>query len=96
MASAGSPAETNTGVDADAPVGPSEAEESAFIAEQREQGVATRATAPVATVPEPTGELPPLDELVARIPAPTRALIDEMFRAKFVAVRRLPPSAFKS
>jgi hypothetical protein len=48
--------------------------------------------------PEPAeaGDLPSLDELVQRIPASTRALIDELFRARFVAVKRLPRAAFKS
>ena len=49
-----------------------------------------------ASLPDETDELPPLDDLVQRIPAPTRALIDELFRAKFVTVKRLPRSAFKS
>jgi hypothetical protein len=48
-----------------------------------------------AASPEPTGDLPALDDLVERIPAATRAVMDDLFRAKFVAVRRLPPSAFK-
>jgi len=33
---------------------------------------------------------------VQRIPAPTRELLDELFRAKFVGVKRLPKSAFKA
>ncbi|HET7536190.1 MAG TPA: hypothetical protein VFJ90_07040 [Candidatus Didemnitutus sp.] len=42
------------------------------------------------------GPLPPLDDLVQRIPAPTRELIDELFRAKFVTVKRVPKSALKA
>jgi hypothetical protein len=81
----------------DAPVGPSAAEEGAFLAEQKTSGVVPAVPdRPQPPPPEPTGDLPPLDELVARIPAPARALIDDLFRAKFVAVRRLPASAFKS
>jgi hypothetical protein len=53
------------------------------------------ARAAPAPPPEETGELPPLDDLVQRIPPATRTLIDELFRAKFIAVRRLPQSAFK-
>lgn len=34
--------------------------------------------------------LPKLDDLVARIPAPVRETLDELFRAKFIAVRRYP------
>ena len=34
--------------------------------------------------------LPPLDTLVARIPAEVREALEELFRAKFTAVRRVP------
>lgn len=44
---------------------------------------------------EPTGELPPMDDLVQRIPMPTRDLLDELFRARFVTVKRVPISALK-
>jgi hypothetical protein len=79
-------------------VGPGEAEEASFLADQRAAGeipgagTAARTAAPQ---PDASGELPPLDELVRRIPGPTRALIDELFRAKFMTVKRLPPAAFK-
>jgi len=42
------------------------------------------------------GDLPPLEKLVGRIPAETREALDELFRAKFTSVRRLPGKAFKS
>jgi hypothetical protein len=32
--------------------------------------------------------LPALDEVVARVPAPVLALLDDLFRAKFTTVRR--------
>jgi len=32
--------------------------------------------------------LPPLDELVARVPAGVLGLLDDLFRAKFTGVRR--------
>ena len=38
------------------------------------------------------GNLPSLDTLVARLPAETRAALDELFRAKFSSVRRLRES----
>ncbi|HVZ65867.1 MAG TPA: hypothetical protein VG936_14975 [Lacunisphaera sp.] len=44
---------------------------------------------------EATGNLPPMDDLVKRIPAPARAAIDELFRARFITVRRMPKSALK-
>ncbi len=40
-------------------------------------------------------ELPPMDDLVKRIPMPTRDLLEELFRAKFVTVKRVPKSALK-
>lgn len=41
------------------------------------------------------GELPPMEDLVKRIPMPTRDLLEELFRAKFVTVKRVPRSALK-
>jgi hypothetical protein len=41
------------------------------------------------------GTLPPLDELVNRIDPSIRETLDELFRAKFTAVRRIPPGALK-
>ena len=87
--------ETVEAVDAGAPVGPGELEESAFLAEQQ-------SNAPKAAVPAPleaderTVALPPMDELIHRIPVATRELMDQLFRAKFITVKRLPVSAFKT
>lgn len=77
---------------AEAPSGPGEGEEEAFLAEQR---LAEPAMAGPAEPEETPADLPPLEDLVARIPAPTRALMDELFRAKFVTVKRVPRSALK-
>lgn len=84
-----------------APVGPSEGEEAAFLAEQREQGF-TPATptrgAPAATEDEDanaSAPLPPLDDLVARIPPATRQMMEELFRARFITVKRVPRTAMK-
>lgn len=86
-------------MDEGAPVGPSEGEESAFIAEQREQGYTAPAptqTLAVAEEPSDKKPLPPLDDLVNRIPPATRQLMDELFRAKFITVKRVPASALKN
>lgn len=85
-------------VDDGAPVGPADGEEAAFIAEQREQGFAAPAATPAAAAVEPDDKspLPPLDDLVNRIPAATRELMDELFRAKFITVKRVPRSALKN
>jgi len=79
----------------DAPVGPSSEEEAAFLAQEREMGNITPALMHMEKVPEEKGVLPPMEDLVKRIPMPTRDLLDELFRAKFVTVKRLPQSALK-
>ena len=59
-------------------------------------GVVTPALQHTESPPEEKGDLPPMEDLVQRIPAPTRALVEELFRARFVTVKRVPPSALKS
>ncbi|MDI1319295.1 MAG: hypothetical protein PSW75_03755 [bacterium] len=44
---------------------------------------------------EPKTDLPPMEDLVKRIPAPARELMEELFRARFVTVKRMPKSALK-
>lgn len=84
------PDETNVWPDAEA--------EAAFLAEARERGEPATAAGRQEEEPEPEpsrGELPPLDELVNRIPAEARELLDELFRARFVAVRRVKKADLK-
>lgn len=45
--------------------------------------------------PESTVSLPPMEDLVKRIPMPTRDLMEELFRAKFITVKRIPQTALK-
>ncbi len=40
--------------------------------------------------------LPELDALVARLPAEVRDTLDELFRARFVAVKKLPRKHFQA
>lgn len=40
--------------------------------------------------------LPELDALVQRLPSEVRETLDELFRARFVAVKRVPARALKS
>lgn len=89
-------------VDDGAPVGPSEGEETSFLVEQREQGFTAPAAAPRGARSDAAEDeadakaaLPPLDDLVNRIPPATRQLMDELFRAKFITVKRIPKSALK-
>ena len=80
-----------------APVGPSESEEAAFLSEQREAGFVSspRHAATNDTVAEENEPLPPLDDLVQRLSPATRQLLDDLFRAKFITVKRVPASALK-
>ena len=40
--------------------------------------------------------LPPLDELVQRIPAEVRDTLEDLFRARFVSVKRVPKRALNT
>jgi hypothetical protein len=81
----------------DAPIGPSADEEATYLATQR------AATSPARPIRQnetgdlaETKNLPSLDSLVNRIPPEVRAALDDLFRAKFTAVRRVPEKALKS
>jgi hypothetical protein len=80
-----------------APAGPSEAEETALFAAQKLQAAATDTMTAglglVAEVEEAATKLPAMEELVRRIPAGAREVMDELFRAKFVRVQRVPKQA---
>jgi hypothetical protein len=82
-------------IDADAPAGPSSDEEAAFLAQEREMGNVTPALMHVESPPEEKGAMPPMEDLVQRIPQPARDLMEELFRARFITVKRMPASALK-
>ena len=60
----------------------------------------TEATAATSSSPEeesvPNAPLPSLDELIQRIPPAARETLDELFRVKFVSVKRVEKSALKN
>ena len=58
-------------------------------------GIVTPSLMHIESAPVETGELPPMEDLVKRIPMPTRDLMEELFRAKFITVKRIPQSALK-
>lgn len=89
--------ETVETVDVGAPIGPGEAEESAFLAEQGEVR-SPKAVSPsgVGAESDANTPFPPMDDLIHRIPAASRELMDQLFRAKFITVKRMPASAFKT
>lgn len=59
-------------------------------------GIVTPALMHFVAPPEEKGELPPMEDLVKRIPAPAREVLEELFRARFVTVKRIPKSALKT
>lgn len=79
----------------EAPAGPSSEEEAALLAQEREMGIVTPALEHMEAQEEPKADLPPMEDLVNRIPAPARELMEELFRARFVTVKRMPKSALK-
>lgn len=83
----------------DEPMWPDDAAESAFLAEAQERGeVVSR---PLKTNDSDAADdadpkaLPPLEQLVQRIPAEVRETLDDLFRARFVAVKRVPKKVLK-
>lgn len=77
---------------------PDESAEAAFLADARERGETVVAVKSGEEPPEETDgkALPPLDELVKRISPEIRETLEDLFRARFVAVKRLPRKAFKA
>ena len=76
---------------------PDDTAESSFLAEARERGEMPIAAAPKAEEKDDVDPkaLPSLEELVERIPAGVREVLDDLFRARFTKVRRVPRSALK-
>ncbi len=66
-----------------------------LLAQEREMGIVTPTLEHAEAPEEPEANLPPMEDLVNRIPAPARELMEELFRARFVTVKRMPKSALK-
>lgn len=76
-----------------------DAAESAFLAEARERGevVAPAKPAEVESIEDSSPQtLPPLNDLVNRIPPEVRETLEDLFRARFTVVKRFPKKALKS
>ena len=84
--------ETDPVPDSEAPSGPSEAEESAYIAGQA-KGPYLSSSRPVAQAIDEN--LPAMEELNKRIPPEVLTKIDELFRAKFARVLRVSEKNLK-
>ena len=76
---------------------PDAAAEAAFLGEARERGepVAAVTTGVVEEMADPK-DLPSLDQLVKRLSPEVRVALDDLFRAKFTTVRRVPKKVLKS
>jgi hypothetical protein len=76
---------------------PDEAAETSYLAGARERGEPLPKAEPAAEGADDTDpkSLPDLDELVQRIPPEVREVLDDLFRAKFTKVRRIPVRALK-
>jgi hypothetical protein len=75
-----------------------EAAESAFIAEARGRGeavIASKATLEAVEEAEKK-PLPAMADLMKRLPPGVKETLDELFRAKFTVVRRVPRKALKT
>ncbi len=76
-----------------------ESSEAGFLGEARERGETVRPAAAKPNGPEPeeidAKPLPALATLVEQIPAEVRETLEDLFRAKFVRVQRVPRGALK-
>lgn len=83
--------------DDDGPSWPDETAERAFLAQQSVGAApgSSTAAAPSDNEEMDSANLPPLDSLVARIPLETRKMLDELFRAEFKTVRKIPQRLLK-
>lgn len=81
---------------AGASAGFNDEEEAVQLAEARERGEPVASVSSRALEEIDTRPLPDVEELVKRIPSGVRDTLEELFRARFVTVRRLPGKALKS
>lgn len=95
-AMAGATVETGGG-EGEASPWPDEAAEASFLSDARERGEVVVAKKAEEVAEETTAKpLPALDSLVERIPAEVRDVLEDLFRAKFVSVKRVPKKALKA
>jgi hypothetical protein len=69
---------------------PDDADESAFLSEAASRGESPAPLADRGASPVIGDKLPPMEELVARVPPRVLGLLDDLFRAKFTGVRKVP------
>lgn len=79
----------------DAPHFPDDETEMAMRSELRARGESVELRRAPTAEPEEVAPLPPLDQLVSQLSPEVREVLDELFRARFTAVRRVPAQALK-
>lgn len=75
---------------------PDESAEAAMLSELRTRGETVKPAPVEAAEDSETKNLPPVDSLVGRIPAGIRETLDDLFRARFVRVARVPKASLKA
>lgn len=81
--------------DDDGPSWPDEAAESQFLANEPTVLPIAPALSTAAAAPRKKRNLPSLESLTERLDPNLKAELDELFRARFVAVREIQPGWFK-
>ena len=71
-------------------------DEEGYVWPEGAEATSEIAGQPAARAEIANAPLPSLDELMKRIPADVRETLDDLFRVKFVAVKRIGPSSLKS
>lgn len=74
---------------------PDAAAETAVLSELHDRGEVTAPAATEAVEETDTKNLPALEELVKRLSPEVRETLDDLFRARFTTVRRVPKRALK-
>lgn len=83
----------------EAPQWPDDAAESSFRAEARDRGETVKAARTTVEAVEDAADakaLPKLEDMVEKIPAEVRDVLEDLFRAKFVRVQKIPKRLLKS
>lgn len=82
----------------ESPQWPDDAAESAFRAEARDRGETVKPNRSTVEHVEDTADtkaLPRLEDMVEKIPAEVRDVLEDLFRAKFVRVQKIPKRLLK-
>lgn len=88
-----------TSPEGESPQWPDDAAESSFRAEARDRGEKVQPTRTTVEHLEDAADakaLPKLEDMVEKIPAEVRDVLEDLFRAKFVRVQKIPKRLLKA